>query len=80
MKDHEVKFDPNRHQKVRYDGQLYVVIYDEFPTYASADDNFEVVLHPVCHDRVVHITSASVRKYLTVKKGSAQQVEPGTLA
>ncbi len=75
MKEQELRFNPQSHQKVRYDGQLYVVILDEFPDYYQADANYEVVLHPVTHDRVVHITSTSVRKFLTVKKGSAEQVD-----
>jgi hypothetical protein len=80
MNSPEVKFDPAKHQKVRYDGQLYVVILDEFPGYYRGDDAYEVVLHPVCHDRVVHITSNTVRKFLTVKKGSAQEESADTSA
>lgn len=75
----EMKFDPAKHQKVRYDGQLYVVILDESPGYFGGNDAFEVVLHPVCHDRVVHITSATVRKFLTVKKGSAHEESSDTV-
>jgi hypothetical protein len=74
----ELKFDPAKHQKVRYDGQLYVVIFDEFPDYFLGDDALEVVLHPVCNDRIVHITSDTVRKFLTVKKGSAREESSDT--
>jgi hypothetical protein len=69
-----MKFDRNEHQKVRYDGQLYVVILEEFPDYYKKDPNSPVVLHPIGNDWIVRITNPTVRNFLTVRKGSSQEV------
>lgn len=71
-----MEFDPTLHQKVKYHGQLYVVILSEYPDYYSASKDFELVIHPVCHDWIVYITNPSVRKGLTVKKGDGEMIEP----
>ncbi len=63
-----MEFNPELHQKVRYMGQLYVVMLDEFPTFHSAPVNDEFVLHPISNDWIVHIISPTVRNLLKVKK------------
>jgi hypothetical protein len=74
-----MKFDKEKHLKVRFDGQLYVVLLDEFPEFTDADDNYQVVLHPVGNDWIVHIQNPQVRQYLTVRKGSSKTVSPATM-
>ena len=74
-----MKFDKDVHQKVRYDGQLYVVMLEEFPDYHKRGSEFPVVLHPIGNDWIVRITNPTVRKYLTVNKGSSQEVAPETM-
>jgi hypothetical protein len=74
-----MKFNKAQHQKVRYDGQLYVVILDEFPEYYGKDGDYPVVLHPVGNDWIVRISNPKVRQYLTVKKGSFDEVGPEIL-
>ena len=71
-----MKFSKADHQKVRFDGQLYVVILDEFPLYYESDADALVVLHPVGNDWVVRVTNPTVRTFLTVKKGTSQEVAP----
>lgn len=71
-----MKFDKNDHQKVRYEGQLYAVILQEFPDYYRQDDNYPVVLHPIGNDWIVRITNPTVRTLLTVPKGSSVKVSP----
>jgi hypothetical protein len=71
-----MKFNKDHHQKVRYDGQLYVVILEEFPDYHQHSKDYPVVLHPVGNDWIVRITNPTVRKFLTVKKGTSQEVSP----
>jgi hypothetical protein len=71
-----MKFNKDMHQKVRYDGQLYVVILEEFPDYHRRDASYPVVLHPIGNDWIVKITNPTVRKFLTVKKGNSIEVGP----
>jgi hypothetical protein len=71
-----MKFNKAQHQKVRYDGQLYVVILDEFPEYYRKDGDYPVVLHPIGNDWIVRISNPKVRQYLTVKKRSFAEVDP----
>jgi hypothetical protein len=71
-----MKFNKDMHQKVRYDGQLYVVILEEFPDYHKRNADDPVVLHPIGNDWIVRITNPTVRKFLTVKKGSSTEVGP----
>jgi hypothetical protein len=71
-----MKFNKDHHQKVRYDGQLYVVILEEFPDYHRRSKDYPVVLHPVGNDWIVRITNPTVRKFLTVQKGTSQEVSP----
>jgi hypothetical protein len=63
-----MEFNPELHQKVRYMGQLYVVMLDEFPNFPSASLSEEFVLHPISNDWIVHIISPTVRNLLKVKK------------
>jgi hypothetical protein len=74
-----MKFNRDSHQKVRYDGQLYVVILEEFPDYYNMDSNRLVVLHPIGNDWIVRITNPTVRSYLTVKKGNSLEVGPDVM-
>jgi hypothetical protein len=74
-----MKFDKRKHQKVRFDGQLYVVLLDEYPEFGQADENYQVVLHPVGNDWIVHIKNPQVRQYLTVRKGNSKAVAPTTM-
>jgi hypothetical protein len=71
-----MKFNKESHQKVRYDGQLYVVLLEEFPDYHKQNAEYPVVLHPVGNDWIVRITNPTIRKFLTVKKGSSVEVAP----
>ena len=71
-----MKFSKEYHQKVRFDGQLYVVILEEFPLYHESDAETLVVLHPVGNDWIVRVTNPTVRKFLTVKKGTSHEVAP----
>jgi hypothetical protein len=71
-----MKFAKEYHQKVRFDGQLYVVILEEFPRYYESDAEALMVLHPVGNDWIVKVTNPTVRKFLTVKKGTSQEVDP----
>jgi hypothetical protein len=75
-----MKFDKNQHQKVRYAGQLYVVILSEFPSYHNEPDSFPVVLHPIGNEWIVQITNPAVRIHMTVKKGSLTKVPPETMS
>ena len=74
-----MKFDKNDHQKVRYAGQLYAVILEELPDYYQKGPDFPVVLHPVGNDWIVHITNPTVRRFLTVNKGSFTEVDPAVI-
>jgi hypothetical protein len=74
-----MKFNKEDHQKVRYDGQLYVVILEEFPEYYHKDESYQVVLHPIGNDWIVQITNPTVRSFLTVKKGNSLEVSPDIL-
>lgn len=69
-----MKFDKELHQKVRYEGQLYVVILEETDNYYRQGENYPVVLHPVANDWIVRFTNPAVRKYLTVEKGSFEEL------
>jgi hypothetical protein len=71
-------FDKEQHRKVRYDGQLYAVILEEFPEYPTALKDYPVVLHPVGNDWIVHISNPKVRQFLTVKKGLCTEVPADT--
>lgn len=71
-----MRFNKETHQKVRYDGQLYVVLLEEFPEYHRMDTDFRVVLHPIGNDWIVRITNPTVRTYLTVRKGQSVEVGP----
>ena len=71
-----MKFNKDVHQKVRYDGQLYVVLLEEFPDYHGSTGDLPVVLHPIGNDWIVRITNPTVRKFLTVKKSSSEEVSP----
>jgi hypothetical protein len=75
-----MQFYNDLHQKVRYAGQLYVVILDEFPDFHQGDAHFEVVLHPISNDWIVHIKSQAVRNFLRVKKGDCTLVEHVVMA
>jgi hypothetical protein len=74
-----MKFNKENHQKVRYDGQLYVVILEEFPEYHRMDSNSAVVLHPIGNDWIVQITNPTVRNFLTVRKGNSLEVAPDVM-
>ena len=63
-----MEFNHEVHQKVRYMGQLYVVMLDEFPDFHEATSEDEFVLHPISNDWIVHIISPTVRNLLKVKK------------
>jgi hypothetical protein len=69
-----MKFDKNLHQKVRYDGQLYVVLLDEFPQYHTQGKDYKVVLHPIANEWIVPITNPKVREFMVVQKGNAIEV------
>jgi hypothetical protein len=74
-----MRFNKDDHQKVRYDGQLYVVILEECPDYYRRDSNAPVVLHPIGNDWIVRITNPTVRTFLTVRKGSSVEVAPDVM-
>lgn len=74
-----MRFNQQLHQKVRYQGQLYVIIFEEFPEYRRADPDFPVVLHPVGNDWIVHITNPTVRTHMTIRKGEAREVPHHTM-
>jgi hypothetical protein len=74
-----MEFNPELHHKVKYHGQLYVVILEEFPAYHTAGKEYEIVVHPICNDWIVHITNPDVRKGLTVKKGDGEAVDQTTI-
>ena len=71
-----MRFNKSNHQKVRFEGQLYVVILEEFPEYHARGSDYPVVLHPIGNDWIVRITNPTVRKYLTVQKGASKEVGP----
>lgn len=71
-----MKFNKELHQKVKYDGQLYAVILEEFPDYYKKKRDAVIVIHPMSNDWIVQITNPEVRKHLMVKKGSATEVAP----
>lgn len=73
-----MKFDKSQHQKVRYDGQLYVVLFEEYPDYMRLPAEAPIVLHPIGNDWIVKITNPTVRKFLTVAKGTATEVPAHT--
>jgi hypothetical protein len=75
-----MQFNSDLHQKVRYAGQLYVVIMEEFPAFNHADGKYEAVLHPVSNDWIVHIVSPTVRDLLKVKKEDCEIVEHEIMA
>jgi hypothetical protein len=74
-----MQFNHDLHQKVRYAGQLYVVVLEEFPDFQHGDQHFEVVLHPISNDWIVHIKSQAVRNFLRVKKGDCTLVEQAVM-
>jgi hypothetical protein len=69
-----MRFDKKLHQKVRYDGQLYVVLLDEFPEYHKEDQNYKVVLHPIANEWIVRITNPMIRAHMMVEKGNTIEV------
>jgi hypothetical protein len=75
-----MEFNHELHQKVRYAGQLYVVILEEFPNFYQADANEEFVLHPISNDWIVHIISPTVRNLLKVKKKDFTLVQHEAMA
>jgi hypothetical protein len=75
-----MEFNHALHQKVRYAGQLYVVILDEYPDFHRANANEEFVLHPISKDWIVHIVSPTVRNLLKVKKKDFTLVESEAMA
>ena len=75
-----MKFDRKLHQKVRYQGQLYAILLEEFPDYRKGDDNYKVVLHPIGNDWIVHMTNPTVRELMTLRKGDFSEVLPQTTA
>jgi hypothetical protein len=69
-----MKFDKKLHQKVRFDGQLYVVLLDEFPEYHKEGKNYKIVLHPIANEWIVRITNPKIREYMVIEKGNAVEV------
>ena len=73
-----MKFDRALHQKVRYQGELYAIVLEEFPNYREGDRNYKVVLHPMGNEWIVHITNPTMRDLMTIRKGDLSEVLPQT--
>ncbi len=72
-----MQFNNELHQKVRLiaDGQLYVFVYAEFPDFVVADNNYEVVIHPISQNGwITHNTQPAVRQLFTHPKSALQPV------
>ena len=69
-----MKFDKDQHQKVRYQGQLYVVLLEEFPQYRQSSTESAVVLHPIANDWIVRINNPRMRDYMTIRKAELKEV------
>jgi hypothetical protein len=69
-----LEFDPSRHQKVRYNDQLYAILLSE-RDFLSLPANAEVVIHFVSHEKII-FRQAEVQQLHTVKKKELMLVEP----
>ena len=71
-------FNPDKHQKVRYNGDLYVVILEEFPQYHALNNESLVVVHPLTPDGyIIPNIDRQLRRVFTVTKSELENVEPG---
>lgn len=73
-----MNFDLTHHQKVRYQGNLYVVVIADFPDFYGPNNNYQVVIHPINNvDWITYNINPVIRQEFTVSKGELEYVNPG---
>jgi hypothetical protein len=70
-----LQFDPSRHQKVRYNDQLYAILLTEVD-FVRLSPNADVVIHVVSHEKIIFRAARDVQQLYTVKKNELEMVEP----
>ena len=72
-----IDFDPEIHQKVRHNDQLYVVFLKDFDFFRLPPDS-RVVIHFISDDRILFHGDESIQQLYTVKKRELIIVGPQT--
>jgi hypothetical protein len=62
-----VDFNPDIHQKVRHNDQLYVVFLDDYDFFKLPPDA-EVVVHFINHNKIIFHDDESIQQLYTVRK------------
>lgn len=68
-------FNPEQHQKVRYNHELYVVLLRE-ADFINLSPNDEVVIHLVTHNKIIVRASQQAQEKYRVRKKELMAVEP----
>ncbi|MEX2234048.1 MAG: hypothetical protein WD824_17920 [Cyclobacteriaceae bacterium] len=68
-------FNPEQHQKVRYNHELYVVLLKEVE-FLNLSPNDEVVIHFVTHNKIIVRASQQTHEKYRVRKKELMPVEP----
>ena len=77
MAAHILDFNPNIHQKVRHNDDLYVVFLNDFDFYRLPPDA-EVVIHFISRNKIIFHEEESIQQLYTVKKRELIIVAPNT--
>lgn len=72
-----IDFNPQIHQKVRHNDQLYVVFLKDYDFF-RLPPNAEVVVHFISHNRIIFHEDESIQQLYTVKKRELIVVEANT--
>lgn len=72
-----IDFDPQIHQKVRHNDQLYVVFLRDFDFFRLPPDA-GVVIHFITRDKIIYHPEESIQQLYTVKKRELIIVGPKT--
>jgi hypothetical protein len=70
-----IDFDPQTHQKVRHDNQLYVVFLKDVDFFRLPPDA-PIVIHLISHDKIIYHPEESIQQLYTVKKRELIIVAP----